>query len=181
MGATHEPWLRQQIAVDNFRHSILTTVLNLYTARLARETGPSLLLTESSENETSDSDGTGRVRTSRNPSSSSDHVGPSASYPPAPVLNKASKQATQLLPWNGTRASGIQYLRPQEALVATLGTGKLSKRTLSLDCASGLAMGRARKFPSFALPLSPFSRTLLFLHRGMPPSISTIQAFLVTC
>merc|ERR1719350_174218 len=83
--ATHEPWLRQQIAVDNFRHSILTTVLNLYTARLARETGPSFLLTESSENETSDSDGTGRVRTSRNPSSSSDHVVPSASCPPSPA------------------------------------------------------------------------------------------------
>jgi len=85
--AMQEPRLRQQIAVDSFRHSLLTAVLSLYTKKLARESEPSLLLTESSENEASDSDGTSQVRALRVLSTSSDHVVPSASCPPSPAAS----------------------------------------------------------------------------------------------
>lgn len=85
--AMQEPRLRQQIAVDSFRHSLLTAVLNLYTKKLARESEPSLRLTESSENEASDSDGTYQVRSLRVLSTSSDHVVPSGSCPPSPAVS----------------------------------------------------------------------------------------------
>merc|ERR1711963_510289 len=179
--ATHEPWLRQQIAVDNFRHSILTTVLNLYTARLARETGPSLLLTESSENETSDSDGTGRVRTSRNPSSSSDHVVPSASCPPSPAGSLGLHSPTSSCLPSPTGSSVEQSLEASHptltleryksirdtilgsagGLGGHIGDWEVVQADSLTRLCIGLAMGRARKFPFFALPLSPFSRTLL--------------------
>jgi len=85
--AMQEPRLKQQIAVDSFRHSLLTAVLNLYTKKLARESDPSLHLTESSENEASDSDGTCQVRALRVLSTSSDHVVPSGSCPPSPAVS----------------------------------------------------------------------------------------------
>ena len=85
--AMQEPRLKQQIDVDSFRLSLLTAVLNLYTKKLAREGEPSLHLTESSENETSDSDGTSQVRALRVLSTSSDHVVPSGSCPPSPAAS----------------------------------------------------------------------------------------------
>ena len=85
--AMQEPRLRQQIAVDSFRHSLITAVLNLYTKKLARESEPNLHVIESSENETSDSDGTSRVRALRVLSTSSDHVVPSGSCPPSPAAS----------------------------------------------------------------------------------------------